>query len=729
MLKKSALVVGLFVGVGLGGFFWDSPAESPQRSALQATPVASGSKIVASKAGRMAAVAANNSLFDYPDSGTLLSYESRKPEKKEGPFDLYPVHLSESYALRAVLEGTMSIMSPDGAELKMEYVRHTHGKNGNWTWVGRLPGAGIGEESVITFGKNAVFGSLGSSGGDVYKISTIDGRPYVMAATVSATQAAKPSRKSDSRELLASVTAKLQPQVASTGLIPGYTSLQQVNADAGTTATNSIDLLLGYTTGYKDYRGGESAVETALTNLVEEANQAFANTTINTRYRLIGTLEINYTDKNLNSQALSEVTGITASNAAFRPLRQLRENVGADLVAVVRRFYEVQESCGVAWRNGTTDSRYAYAEVSDGIDGGFYCTPSTLGHELGHLLGSGHTREAGDETGENYGYRSDVDSFHTLMAYGVNGQREVNIYSSPLITNCYGRPCGVALEADNRNAFDSTIPKIIQFRTSSVPFDDLSSPGQISGPSGRCLDIPGGSTQNGSVIQVWSCNGFSQQKWSLQRSGRSLLSNSAGKVLDIAGVNSESGAPLQLWDSLNSTNQAWYFYNSSIIATGGKVLDVSGPLSSNGSQLQTWDNLRGSNQVWIYSPRTGQIQVSAGRCLDVAGFDNTPGAVVQIWDCAQTKNQVWTLGKNGSIRGFGGNCLTVLGNLNANGSRVVMAQCNGGSAQAWRIRGEIRSELNDKCLDDSAGGQRNGARVQMWQCLGNSNQTWELQPN
>ncbi|WP_318241175.1 RICIN domain-containing protein [Xanthomonas bonasiae] len=41
----------------------------------------------------------------------------------------------------------------------------------------------------------------------------------------------------------------------------------------------------------------------------------------------------------------------------------------------------------------------------------------------------------------------------------------------------------------------------------------------------------------------------------------------------------------------------------------------------------------------------------------------------------------------------------------------------------------MRSDLNNRCLDDSAGGTANGARVQMWDCLGNPNQTWEIQSN
>ncbi|WP_338322235.1 RICIN domain-containing protein, partial [Xanthomonas euvesicatoria] len=94
-----------------------------------------------------------------------------------------------------------------------------------------------------------------------------------------------------------------------------------------------------------------------------------------------------------------------------------------------------------------------------------------------------------------------------------------------------------------------------------------------------------------------------------------------------------------------------------MIASGGKVLDVANRGTGNGARLQTWDNLGGSNQIWNFNPTTGAIQVSTGRCLDVAGSGVTSGTPVQIWDCSGNKNQKWSLGKNGSIIGYGGNCL------------------------------------------------------------------------
>ncbi|MER7538408.1 RICIN domain-containing protein [Streptomyces sp. NPDC097704] len=33
--------------------------------------------------------------------------------------------------------------------------------------------------------------------------------------------------------------------------------------------------------------------------------------------------------------------------------------------------------------------------------------------------------------------------------------------------------------------------------------------------SGRCLDVPGGSTTNGTELVIWDCNGGANQRWAL----------------------------------------------------------------------------------------------------------------------------------------------------------------------------------------------------------------------
>lgn len=686
----------------------------------QLTALAAGTPAMAAAAVQHAA------LFDAKDSGALIRYTSRTPTGHDGAFALYPITVSEAHAIKASVDGTMTLPTPDGKTLQISYLSRRDAKGGIWTWVGRVDGQPVGNEAVISFGKDAVFGSLGTIDGMTYQLTTIEGKPYIMAA-VSADLHSAGSR-TDGRKL-ADAVIQLPAGDTAQGYIAGYSSLAQVNAQAGSTSTNTIDVLLGYTPGYRDYRGGITAIDTVLTNLVETANLSFANANINVRYRLVGTVQVSYPDNTLNDGTLNELTGVgQATAAALVPLHDARDRLGADMVGLVRRFNGAQQSCGVAWQSGGTDSRWGYAVISDGVDGGYYCTRGTLAHEFGHLLGSGHQHETGQEPGFNFGHRNDVGSFHTTMAYAINGQSEILVYSSPSITTCNGQPCGVQDQADNARAFLTTVPNVVQYRQTVVPLDDSSSPGQVMGPSGKCLDVAGGATDNASPVQVWSCNGFRQQKWSFQRGSRSLRGEGTDKVLDISGVSRANGAPLQLYQSLNTENQGWRFTNASLIATGGKVLDVVAAGSGNGARMQLWDNLGGANQRWSYIPATGEIRVSTGRCLDVAEFGVTTGTPVQIWDCTGTKNQVWQLGKNGSIVGYGGNCLEAV-NLAQNGTVVRMAACTGTSAQAWRIRGEIRSDLNGKCLDDSAGGARNGAIAQMWECLGNVNQLWEVQPN
>ncbi|MEE7546325.1 hypothetical protein HF319_04120 [Xanthomonas sp. Kuri4-1] len=690
------------------------------------TPRASGPHGTASGAPRNPAGRQRALPFDAADAGALVSYTSRTPTGHDGAYALYPITVSEAHAIRASVEGTMTVPTPDGTPLRIDYVSRRDSRRGIWTWVGRVAGQEAGSEAIITFGKNAVFGSLGTIGGVAYQITTIDGAPYLMAAPAASLH---PAGSRNDALHLAEAATHLGAGETAPGYIAGYASLAQVNAQAGTTATNTIDVLLGYTAGYRDYRGGADAIDTVLTNLVETANQSFANANINVRYRLVGSVLVGYPDSGLNDQALDELTGVgQATAASLVPLHDARDRLGADVVGLIRRFNNAQQSCGVAWLAGGTDSRWGYAVVSDGVDGGYYCTRGTLAHEFGHLLGSGHQRETGQETGFNYGHRSDVGSFHTTMAYPVNGQSEILVYSSPAISTCNGQPCGVADQADNARAFLATVPNVVQYRQTVVPLDDSSSPGQVMGPSGKCLDVREGATANAAPVQVWDCNGFRQQKWTFQRGSRSLRSEGTDKVLDITGVSRANGAPIQLYQSLNTANQAWYFTDASVIASGGKVLDVVARGSGNSARLQLWDNLGGDNQRWSFNPASGEIRVSTGRCLDVMEFGVASGTPVQLWDCAGTKNQIWQLGKNGAIIGYGGNCLEAV-NTAQNGTAIRMAACTGASAQAWRIRGQIRSELNAKCLDDSAGGARNGALAQMWECLGNVNQIWEVQPN
>jgi non-reducing end alpha-L-arabinofuranosidase len=64
---------------------------------------------------------------------------------------------------------------------------------------------------------------------------------------------------------------------------------------------------------------------------------------------------------------------------------------------------------------------------------------------------------------------------------------------------------------------------------------------------GRCLDINGNGTANGTQVELWDCNGVGGQKWVQQADG-SLRNPQSGRCLDSPGGATGNGTRLQIWD-------------------------------------------------------------------------------------------------------------------------------------------------------------------------------------
>ncbi|MDX2757036.1 ThuA domain-containing protein [Streptomyces europaeiscabiei] len=77
-------------------------------------------------------------------------------------------------------------------------------------------------------------------------------------------------------------------------------------------------------------------------------------------------------------------------------------------------------------------------------------------------------------------------------------------------------------------------------------------PGSTVKALGKCLDVTG----NGSRVQLWSCNGGANQNWQAYPDG-SLRNPQAGKCLDVSGANSSDGTLVSLWTCHGGANQKW----------------------------------------------------------------------------------------------------------------------------------------------------------------------------
>jgi hypothetical protein len=117
--------------------------------------------------------------------------------------------------------------------------------------------------------------------------------------------------------------------------------------------------------------------------------------------------------------------------------------------------------------------------------------------------------------------------------------------------------------------------------------------------SNRCLDVPNASTANGTLLDIWDCNGGANQQWA-----------------------SLSNGELQVY--------------------GSKCLDVPGHATAAGTRVEIWDCNGGANQQWNLNSDGTVVGRESGLCLDVTGAGTANGTAVEIWTCNGAANQKWT---------------------------------------------------------------------------------------
>ncbi|WP_182899350.1 RICIN domain-containing protein, partial [Microbispora sp. H10830] len=124
--------------------------------------------------------------------------------------------------------------------------------------------------------------------------------------------------------------------------------------------------------------------------------------------------------------------------------------------------------------------------------------------------------------------------------------------------------------------------------------------GQIKNvAAGRCLDVPNASTSDGTQVQLWDCNGQSNQQWSYTSAQE--LRVYGNKCLDAAGTG--NGAKVQIYSCWGGDNQKWRLNSDGTIVgvQSNLCLDAVGAGTSNGTQIQLYSCWGGNNQKWTRS--------------------------------------------------------------------------------------------------------------------------------
>jgi hypothetical protein len=216
-------------------------------------------------------------------------------------------------------------------------------------------------------------------------------------------------------------------------------------------------------------------------------------------------------------------------------------------------------------------------------------------------------------------------------------------------------------------------------------------PGTLVAGSGSCLDIPQPYAPGG-LLQIYQCNGGSNQAWALTTGG--WVENTAfASFLDVPWASTSPGV------QLDSNNQNW-------------------PATP--------------NQIW--QPTNGyQIRGIGDMCLDIPYGNITSNQIVQIYGCHGGAPQQWRARSDGTIRPAANEsfCLDVPYGSAYAGNVLQLYPCNGGTSQQFVFDDSGAILFGDMCLDVQHGTPTPGNVVQLHPCksagdLSRANQLWHL---
>jgi len=120
----------------------------------------------------------------------------------------------------------------------------------------------------------------------------------------------------------------------------------------------------------------------------------------------------------------------------------------------------------------------------------------------------------------------------------------------------------------------------------------------VGSQSGKCLDVPGSSTTNGTQLDIYTCNAGSNQEYTLAANGE--ITVYGNKCLDAYNQGKTAGTIVDIYTCNGGSNQLWQAHPDGAITNdeSGLCLDVYGQGTANGTKVDLYTCNGGSNQQW-----------------------------------------------------------------------------------------------------------------------------------
>lgn len=116
----------------------------------------------------------------------------------------------------------------------------------------------------------------------------------------------------------------------------------------------------------------------------------------------------------------------------------------------------------------------------------------------------------------------------------------------------------------------------------------------------------------------------------------------AGKCVDVAGARTDNGTPVQLQECNGTDAQQWEFTPDGTMEALGKCLDVTGGATNDGTTVQLYDCNGTKAQQWVLTTEGWILNVGSNKCLDIPRSETADGTQLIIWTCHGEENQIWT---------------------------------------------------------------------------------------
>ncbi|MBQ0982933.1 RICIN domain-containing protein, partial [Micromonospora sp. M61] len=171
---------------------------------------------------------------------------------------------------------------------------------------------------------------------------------------------------------------------------------------------------------------------------------------------------------------------------------------------------------------------------------------------------------------------------------------------------------------------------LVQLTPRAAPAAAAPGDGTITGvASGRCVDVPGAATTDGTALILWDCTAATNQIWT--RQADSTIRN-RGKCL--APASTTAGAAATITTCGTATNQRWTYDTTAKTLRNqatGTCLDANGGATANNTRLILWPCATATNQQWRVAAADYQPLLDvgfSGTFTSTTGYTPSTGELV-----------------------------------------------------------------------------------------------------